>query len=88
MRWITLDWERHAICRGMDTELFFGTQSGEVAAAIEICRGCPVRSDCLHRALREPDVRGVWGGTSEGERRRMRRAGSALPSSRRATVRQ
>jgi len=87
VRWIRRDWARHAICRGMDTELFFGTQSNEVAAAIEICRGCSVRSDCLDRALRDPDVRGVWGGTSESERRRMRRAASGISSPRRAPVR-
>jgi WhiB family redox-sensing transcriptional regulator len=70
----SLDWSECARCRGMDVERFFRRDSEGVASAKAICWRCPVRLECLAEALREPDVRGVWGGTSERERRAMRRA--------------
>ena len=37
-----------------------------------ICVGCPYRVACLVSALRTNDV-GIWGGTTETERRRIKR---------------
>jgi WhiB family redox-sensing transcriptional regulator len=67
------DWRDHAACRGMDPELFFpiGTSSAslqQIDEAKQICRTCPVRRPCLRWALENGDA-GVWGGTSEDERR-------------------
>lgn len=39
-----------------------------------ICRGCPVRRECLAYALANREPFGIWGGCSERERRRLRRA--------------
>jgi len=63
-------WER-AACRGMDTEIFFYKDTYATRAK-QVCRGCPVRTECLQEALKtEPaDHRhGIWGGLSSGERR-------------------
>lgn len=39
-----------------------------------ICARCPVRIPCLNWALAHPWEMGVWGGTTEAERIRMRRS--------------
>lgn len=67
-------WQDRARCRGMDTELFYPTVGemvpAEVAAA---CDNCPVHTDCLEWALLRPEHHGVWAGTSEKRRIRLRR---------------
>jgi len=40
----------------------------------EVCRGCVVRDNCLEYALDSGEKFGIWGGMSERERRRLRRA--------------
>ena len=58
----------------MDPEIFFPESGQSGAAAKRICRTCPVVDECFEWAVAN-DVRyGVWGGTSESERRRMREA--------------
>jgi len=42
--------------------------------AKEVCRGCVAREDCLEYALDNGEKFGIWGGMSERERRRLRRA--------------
>lgn len=69
------EWISEANCRGLDVELFFPRQgdTATVRAAKEVCRGCTVRQACLQDAL-DNDVKfGIFGGTSERERRRLRR---------------
>jgi len=39
-----------------------------------ICRNCPVLKQCLAMALTKKMKYGVWGGTTERERRAMRKA--------------
>jgi len=39
---------------------------------VKFCSDCPVKLKCLDYALRV-DVRGVWGGTTHYERKKMRR---------------
>jgi Transcription factor WhiB len=36
------------------------------------CAECPVRTECLRYALADPDLVGVWGGTTGAMRRDMR----------------
>jgi WhiB family transcriptional regulator, redox-sensing transcriptional regulator len=67
-------WMADAACAGMDASLFFPVNGNDVAAAVEICQGCPVRDDCLDYALERGEDHGVWGGCSERERRRIRRS--------------
>lgn len=47
---------------------------GRPREAKEVCRGCVVRQDCLEYALAHGEKFGIWGGMSERERRRVRRA--------------
>jgi len=46
-----------------------------------VCTGCPVRAQCLEHALAHDERYGVWGGTSERERRRLTHAGTATGGS-------
>lgn len=74
-----LGWQDRARCRGMDPELFFpaGEDSPHWTGAVDeravaACRACDVRADCLDWALRH-ERHGYWAGTSERQRRRLRR---------------
>ena len=68
------DWRNYAACRDVDPDLFFplgtvGASVAQIEQAKQICRTCPVSRPCLHWALENGDA-GVWGGTTEDERRR------------------
>jgi WhiB family transcriptional regulator, redox-sensing transcriptional regulator len=67
-------WSGLAACRHVDPELFFPvTESGpaqrQVAQAKAVCSRCPVTQFCLDYALENRQVHGIWGGTTEAERR-------------------
>ncbi len=72
-------WRTEALCRGVETELFF--PAGELGeepvrhaeAAKAVCAQCPVREACLEYALATDQPFGIWGGTTEAERRSIRR---------------
>lgn len=69
------EWMDRAACRDADTALFFPDHGGVPPEAAALCRGCDVRPECLAYALRMgDDARGVWAGTGERMRRRMRSA--------------
>lgn len=64
-------------CREADPELFFpigssGPALHQLNAAKAICARCLVLSDCLTYAIETGQDAGVWGGTSEQERRALR----------------
>ena len=72
-------WREHASCRSSDPELFFpvghtGPVLDEIRAAKAVCQGCPVQEPCLQFALETNQGSGIWGGTTEEERHRIRRA--------------
>jgi WhiB family redox-sensing transcriptional regulator len=75
-------WQHRARCRprhpegSYDPELWFpvgftGPAVEQAEAARAVCRTCPVRTECLDEALTH-DYSGVWGGTTEAERRAIR----------------
>ena len=68
------DWQNRANCMGVDPDLFFPERGASTREAKEVCRGCVVREDCLEYALDNGEKFGIWGGLSERERRRLRRA--------------
>lgn len=62
-----------APCTATDPELFFpptygGTHKHAVLAAKALCKHCPLRRECLDRALADGEVFGIWGGTTPEER--------------------
>lgn len=74
---VEMAWHAKAACSGMDRNLFFEATPGAPMSetgleAKKVCRGCPVRERCLEWALKYTE-RGVWGGTTEKDRRHLRR---------------
>ncbi|MFC9556382.1 WhiB family transcriptional regulator [Rhodococcus sp. NPDC056960] len=70
------DWQLEALCRYLDTDVFFARDNESKPARIrreraakEICDDCPVRAKCREFALSTSEPFGVWGGTSEADRR-------------------
>ena len=74
------------LCRGMDVNLFMPGVGESGKEAREVCNGkpatrttaevppCPVKQECLEYALQVPGPTvGVWGGTTERERRAIKR---------------
>ncbi|NVI90321.1 WhiB family transcriptional regulator [Actinomadura sp. BRA 177] len=69
--WIT-DWTARAACRNADPDALFVQGAAQNRAKL-ICRGCPVRTECLADALDNRIEFGVWGGMTERERRALLR---------------
>jgi WhiB family transcriptional regulator, redox-sensing transcriptional regulator len=67
-------WQEQALCAQTDPEAFFPEKGGSTREAKRICSGCDVRAECLEYALANDERFGIWGGLSERERRRLRRA--------------
>lgn len=72
-----LAWQADALCAQTDPEAFFPEKGGSTRDAKRICSGCEVKAQCLEYALQNDERFGIWGGLSERERRRLRRARSA-----------
>jgi len=64
-------WQEGASCYGLDPEVFFPTTEAEAGLALSYCSICPVRSVCLAWAIQNGERYGVWGGTTEQQRRRL-----------------
>ena len=78
-------WQADALCRERPgTEFVFDgsrTAAGReaVATAVAVCSACLVKRECGAYALADPTLLGIWGGTTEAERRKVR-AGVAATS--------
>ncbi|WP_081005215.1 WhiB family transcriptional regulator [Rhodococcus rhodochrous] len=73
-RW---EWQSRADCRLVDPSVFYppddetrGVRLRRERIARQICTTCPVRIPCLNFALDTDEGHGIWGGTSEAERRK------------------
>lgn len=71
-------WRDEAVCRETDPDLFFpvgttGQALLQIDRAKQVCNECTVQVSCLEFALETNQDSGIWGGTSEGERRDIRR---------------
>jgi WhiB family redox-sensing transcriptional regulator len=68
-----LAWADFGSCTNADPDLFFPQPGADTSYARSICRGCPVRIQCLDYALLSGQKHGIWGGMTESQRRRLRR---------------
>jgi WhiB family redox-sensing transcriptional regulator len=69
-------WMDRAACNGVPVAIFYPTDEHGEAIAKKVCATCEVRADCLAYALnqhRDATDAGIWGGTTERERRAIRR---------------
>ena len=85
-----------AICRQVGSHFWIpddDTRPGESEAiqrhGKKVCQRCPVISECLEFALEMTDIEpyGVWGGTTQVERRQMRQGRSNARSAERTGTR-
>jgi WhiB family redox-sensing transcriptional regulator len=70
------DWRHRAACRDEDPELFFpvsdaGPGAQQAAKAKAVCARCPVQRECLNYAVELGLDHGIFGGTTERERREL-----------------
>lgn len=78
------EWRREAACRDTDPDLFFpvgttGPAIEQIESAKAVCRSCPAQTLCLEYAIDTNQDSGIWGGTSEDERRQIRKRQQARP---------
>jgi WhiB family transcriptional regulator, redox-sensing transcriptional regulator len=66
-------WQKDAACNGAGTESFMPGRGGSFKRARELCAACLVRDECLSFALADDELEGMWAGTTDRERREMRR---------------
>lgn len=72
------EWRRTAACRDTDPDLFFpvgttGPAIEQIANAKAVCAQCDAQTACLEFAIATNQDSGIWGGTSEEERRQLRK---------------
>ena len=72
------EWRRTAACRDTDPDLFFpvgttGPAIEQIESAKAVCRACDAQTLGLEYALATNQDSGIWGGTSEDERRQLRK---------------
>jgi len=82
---VVVNWREDTACLHADPDLFFpiasiGPALDQIDQAKRICAACAVRRPCLAWALDQGVVSGIWGGTSEAERRAIRRAPCSGPN--------
>lgn len=75
---LDVSWRAHASCKDTDPDLFFpvgttGLAIEQIEQAKTVCMGCSAQIPCLEFALIANQDTGVWGGSSEEERRGLRR---------------
>lgn len=69
-----MSWRPYALCRGLDSNIFFPERGASMLSAFQVCHGCPVRIECLTAAIEVGDNLGVRGGHTPEERRRIKAA--------------
>lgn len=67
-------WAGDALCAQTDPEAFYPEKGESTREAKAVCASCLVQAECLDYALDHDERFGVWGGLSERERRRIKKA--------------
>lgn len=70
------DWRARAACSGFPNEIFFPSSEAPeraVQKATSVCVICPVTEECLEYAFETNQRAGIWGGTTERQRKSLRR---------------
>jgi WhiB family transcriptional regulator, redox-sensing transcriptional regulator len=67
-------WQDEALCAEIGGDLWFPDKGESTTGAKFVCRRCPVRVPCAEAGRDERF--GIWGGTSEIQRKRGRKEAS------------
>ena len=74
---LRLEWMEDGLCRQVGGDLWHPDEGiGSTWAtnrAKEVCAECPVQLTCLRFALENREMYGIWGGTTQSERRKLLR---------------
>lgn len=65
-------WRDQALCAEVDRDWFFPEKGDNWGSAKRICALCPVKAECLEDALENNEEWGIWGGTTDHERREIK----------------
>lgn len=65
-------WAAHGSCRSVPPWVFFPARGDSLKEVKGVCARCIVRQECTDYAIPHVDLKGIWGGLSEAERRRLR----------------
>jgi len=68
------DWS-DAACQDASPDVFFPISAHDLVSrreALSWCAVCAIAMQCREIALRDPSIVGIWGGTDEVERARLR----------------
>jgi WhiB family redox-sensing transcriptional regulator len=76
--WDEANWRHAAACRDTTPDLFFpvgttGAAVEQIESAKRLCDACDASKQCLEFALATNQESGVWGGTTEDERKKLRK---------------
>lgn len=66
-------WRNDAACKDQPIELFFPEEYDDPSAAYELCRRCPVKTECFSHAIKH-EVYGIWAETTPLDRKKMRKS--------------
>jgi len=66
----------HGACRGQPVSLFFPRGRRSLDEVLAVCASCPVMGDCRDYGLSDPELIGIWGGTTATQRADLRRHAS------------
>jgi WhiB family redox-sensing transcriptional regulator len=77
-----INWMESALCRQTDAELWFPDRENpnpaglirSIRAAQNVCRSCPVQTECLDAALANNEKFGIWAGINMNTTRAEARA--------------
>lgn len=74
----SLQWMNDALCAEIGVDPFFPESHENHQQAVQICRRCPVQTECLEHALKLEqsdawNVLGIWGGLTPRQRRSLLR---------------
>jgi len=68
-------WMQDALCREVGGDLWHPDdgdgQTYLINRALEVCHRCPVELQCLRYALENREMYGVWGGTTQSQRKKL-----------------
>lgn len=67
-------WMADARCSQVDPEIFFPEKGGSDRDPKAVCGRCSVTAQCLQYSLDHNERFGIWGGVSERDRRKLKRA--------------
>lgn len=68
-------WMDKSACKGASIDIFVPelADNRNIKAAKQFCQYCPVRPQCFAYALANPELVGIWGGTTYRQRQELRK---------------